>query len=290
MPDLPGLTEHFFVADTAVEHPAARRSRNVAVGRSTVRAPIALADLLTIEELRPALDAAVAAYNETSHEGLGNLSPRHAYVSNLPSRDRLRAGIDLLSVAAHHAVTVNRGGVVVRRQRFRAEDDAHMPQVGTSCRVVVDPLLRAAWLTDQAHPHMLLRIEDAAKSPQLLESHINTREQAARASDAAALDRDAHLIEVTGDPEAPARAEAALQARLEALKADKAHQRKTTRAATKDRSTASTTTTRKTQPITGPASSPELTITPAHPRVPPPVPTTPTRPLTFPGFTVPRSA
>lgn len=271
LPDLQGLTQHYYVAENATEHPAQRRSRNVGVGRSTVRAPIAMQDLLTIAELQPHLDALVAQYNTTSHDGLGQLTPRHAYINRLPVRAARRVGLDLLSTRERHAVTLRRGGLVVRKQRFRTVDPAQMPPMGALCHLVMDPLRRGAWWMDCTPPRFLLRTEDAAKSPQVLEGHIEAREVAARASDDAAEARAAHLAELTGDPDAPGRAAAALDAALQARKTEKKNSRANP---ARKRSARATT----------PAST-----APAVPRVPPPIAVPSVRPSLFTGFTVPRS-
>jgi hypothetical protein len=218
LPDVPGLTQHFFVADTATEHPRERRSRNVAVGRATNRQPIAIKDLLTIPQLRPHLDQLVFEYNNRPHRGLGRISPRQAYLSHLPARAELRAGTDLLSTAFWHAVTLQRGGLIVANQRFRTVDPVEMPAADTVCNLVMDPLRRGVWWMDCTPERFIPRVEDAALSPQILEGHIDFRALAGDASRVAAHARAVHLAEITGDPEAPERAEVTLRGTLTARK------------------------------------------------------------------------
>lgn len=276
LPDLPGLTARYYIAERATEHAGGRRSRNVGVGRTSVRTAIAMADLLTIETLRPFLARVITAYHDAPHAGLGTLTPRHAYHSHLPRQDARRPGTDLLHAAARHGVVMRHAGIEVCRQRFRTVDAADMPPQGLSCQVVVDPSRRGAWWMDVTPPRFLPTVQEAARSPQMREQHLLTLATAAQASEEAEAARAAALIAVTGDPSAPARAQAAEDAAIAAGKTAKVEQRRAKRAASPRREPA--TTARR-----APAADTQTFA--ATPRGFDPVPND--RPV-FPGFPVPR--
>lgn len=275
LPDVQGLTSRFFIADHAREHPGYRRSRNVGVGRTSVRAPIALADLLTLEQLRPELERVIQKFHESPHAGLGELTPQHAYHQHQPPTVARRAGADVLRVAERRVVTMRPAGVVVNRQRFRTVDAADMPAMGATCQVVIDPIRRGAWWMDVTPPRFLPTVVDAARSPQILEQHVLAQATASQASDDADFARRAHLVELTGDPNAPARADAAMERAFEQIKEAKKAAReakRVARAAARPKAATPAKAKRAPAVVRETTDQPTITVRPAPPvRLPEPI-------------------